>query len=260
MNVSTSRFPVRHVAHALLAAGVVFAATAQAQWRVVDNAANNKLQDMNSRIGTTSASGNGNGTVNGNLRDLYQQQVFESFNGNNEDSKAAPEPEEKLQHAQPTQSGVNMNADNRCKQATSGIAQQQYQLCREIVNTELAKYNYSLKMYEVTTQRQRYLDELKRQRASIQSHEVGKLQDNTNRILLLMSQMEIDRQQQQTYMDAYVARIGYLQEASKTLSQQALEGKGSSSGPGGVGGLIGGAVGIGTLKLALDAAQSKRRH
>ena len=70
---------------------------------------------------------NGDGTVNGNLRELYQQQVFESFNGNNEDSKAAPEPEEKLQHAQPTQSGVNMNADNRCKQASSGIAQQQFE-------------------------------------------------------------------------------------------------------------------------------------
>jgi len=75
-----------------------------------------------------------------------------------------------------------------------------------------------------------------------------------------MSQMEIDRQQQQTYMDAYVARIGYLQEASKTLAQQALEGKGGASGSGGLGGLIGGAVGIGTLKLALDAAQSRRRH
>ena len=258
MSKLTSQGCAIHITLILLAVGLGSAENAQAQWRVVDNAANTKLQDMNGRIGTTSATGNGNGTVNGNLRELYQQQVFESFNGNNEDSKAAPEPEEKLQHAQPTRSGVNMNADNRCKQATSGIAQQQYQLCREIVNTELAKYNYSLKMYEVTTQRQRYLDELKRQRANIQSHEVGKLQDNTNRILLLMSQMEIDRQQQQTYMDAYVARIGYLQEASKTLSQQALEGKGSASA--GVGGLIGGAVGIGTLKLALDAAQSKRRH
>jgi hypothetical protein len=260
MKYPKSSAVVRHVAVALLVIGVGAVSSAQAQWRVVDNAANTKLQDMNGRIGTTSANGNGNGTVNGNLRELYQQQVFESFNGNNDDSKAAPEPEEKLQHAQPTQSGVNMSADNRCKQATSGIAQQQYQLCREIVNTELAKYNYSLKMYEVTTQRQRYLDELKRQRGNIRSHEVGKLQDNTNRILLLMSQMEIDRQQQQTYMDAYVARIGYLQEASKTLSQQALEGKGSASGPGGLGGLIGGAVGIGTLKLALDAAQSRRRH
>ncbi len=260
MNPLTSTITRRQVAILFLVMGLGAVSTAQAQWRVVDNAANTKLQDMNGRIGTTSANGNGNGTVNGNLRELYQQQVFESFNGSNDDSKAAPEPEEKLQHAQPTRSGVNMNADNRCKQASSGIAQQQYQLCREIVNTELAKYNYSLKMYEVTTQRQRYLDELKRQRGSIRSHEVGKLQDNTNRILLLMSQMEIDRQQQQTYMDAYVARIGYLQEASKTLSQQALEGKGSASGVGGVGGLIGGAVGIGTLKLALDAAQSKRRH
>lgn len=257
MNVS--HLKTRHIALALLVMGLGATATAHAQWRVVDNAANTKLQDMNSRIGTTSASGNGNGTVNGNLRELYQQQVFESFNGNNEDSKAAPEPEEKLQHAQPTRSGVNMNADNRCKQAATGIAQQQYQLCREIVNTELAKYNYSLKMYEVTTQRQRYLDELKRQRANIRSHEVGKLQDNTNRILLLMSQMEIDRQQQQTYMDAYVARIGYLQEASKTLAQQALEGKGDSGG-GGLTGAIGGVVGIATLKAALEVAQSRRRN
>ena len=230
----------------LLITGLGVAASAHAQWRVIDRDANSKLRDMNGRIGTASATGNGDGTVNGNLRELYQQQVFESFNGNNEDSKAAPEPEEKLQHAQPTQSGVNMNADNRCKQASSGIAQQQYQLCREIVNTELAKYNYSLKMYEVTTQRQRYLDELKRQRANIRSHEVGKLQDNTNRILLLMSQMEIDRQQQQTYMDAYVARIGYLQEASKTLAQQALDGKGEGGG-GGLTGVIGGAVGFATL-------------
>jgi len=249
----------RHIVIAMLVMGLGAAPSVQAQWRVIDRDANSKLQDMNGRIGTTSATGNGNGTVNGNLRELYQQQVFESFNGNNEDSKAAPEPEEKLQHAQPTQSGVNMNADNRCKQAASGIAQQQYQLCREIVNTELAKYNYSLKMYEVTTQRQRYLDELKRQRGSIQSHEVGKLQDNTNRILLLMSQMEIDRQQQQTYMDAYVARIGFLQEASKTLAQQALEGKGDSGG-GGLGGAIGGAVGIATLKAALELAQSRRRN
>ena len=242
----------------LLITGLGVAASAHAQWRVIDRDANSKLRDMNGRIGTASATGNGDGTVNGNLRELYQQQVFESFNGNNEDSKAAPEPEEKLQHAQPTQSGVNMNADNRCKQASSGIAQQQYQLCREIVNTELAKYNYSLKMYEVTTQRQRYLDELKRQRANIRSHEVGKLQDNTNRILLLLSQMEIDRQQQQTYMDAYVARIGYLQEASKTLAQQALDGKGEAGG--GLGSAIGGAVGIATLKAALEIAQSKRRN
>lgn len=259
MNQLKPRADLRRYAIALIVLGLGGIPVAQAQWRVVDNAANTKLQDMNGRIGTTSASGNGNGTVNGNLRELYQQQVFDSYNSDNENGKAAPEPEEKLQHARPTQSGVNMNADNRCKQATSGVAQQQYQLCREIVNTELAKYNYSLKMYEVTTQRQRYLDELKRQRASIRSHEVGKLQDNTNRILLLMSQMEIDRQQQQTYMDAYVARIGYLQEASKTLAQQALDGKGNAGG-GGLTGVIGGAVGIATLKAALEIAQSRRRN
>jgi hypothetical protein len=263
MNQLTSHATARHIAIALLVMGLGTATSAHAQWRVVDNAANTKLQDMNGRIGTTSANGTGNGTVNGNLRELYQQQVFDSYNSDNENSKAAPEPEEKLQHARPTQSGANVNADSRCPQPSGGgAAQQQWQLCREIVNTELAKYNYSLKMYEVTTQRQRYLDELKRQRANIRSHEVGKLQDNTNRILLLMSQMEIDRQQQQTYIDAYVARIAYLQEASKTMAQQALEGTKSSTGGvgGGLGSIIGGLAGAGALKLALDAAQSRRRN
>jgi len=56
-----------------------------------------------------------------------------------------------------------------------------------------------------------------------------------------------------------VARIGYLQEASKTLAQQALEGKGEGSG-GGLTGVIGGAVGIATLKAALEIAQSRRRN
>ncbi len=217
----TTSHTAAYLALALLVMGLGTAASAQAQWRVVDREANTKLQDMNGRIGTTSANGNGNGTVNGNLRELYQQQVFESFNGNNDDSKAAPEPEEKLQHAQPTQSGVSMNADSRCKQATSGIAQQQYQLCREIVNTELAKYNYSLKMYEVTTQRQRYLDELKRQRGNIRSHEVGKLQDNTNRILLLMSQMESRRTWTPTSPGSAICRKRARRSPSKCWKERA---------------------------------------
>ena len=83
MNKPTSQGYVIPVALILLAVGLGAAENAQAQWRVIDNAANTKLQDMNGRSGTTSATGNGNGTVNGNLRELYQQQVFESVNGNN---------------------------------------------------------------------------------------------------------------------------------------------------------------------------------
>ena len=41
--------------------------------------------------------------------------------------------------------------------------------------------------------------------------------------------------------------------------QQALDGKGEGGG-GGLTGVIGGAVGIATLKAALDIAQSKRRN
>lgn len=231
--------------------------SAHAQWRVIDNAANDKLNTVNDRIGNSSANGNGNGTVTGNLRELYQQQQFESYDSSNHYMQAAEEPEERLEEGRPTT--VSITAESRCPQPSAqGVAQQQWEICKEIVATELAQYNYSLKMYEITKKRQEYLDELRQQRAGFGAHEIGKLQDNTNRILLLMSQMEIDKQQQKTYQDAYAARLHYLQQASRTMTQQALEGTKSDSG--GLGGVIGGLVGAGALKLALDQAQSERRH
>ena len=86
MKPLTSHSTARALVAFLLITGLGVAASAHAQWRVIDRDANSKLRDMNGRIGTASATGNGDGTVNGNLRELYRQQVFESFNGNNEDS------------------------------------------------------------------------------------------------------------------------------------------------------------------------------
>lgn len=251
----------------VLAMGLyLMAGSAYAQWQVVDNEGNTQLRNANStleeisrRIGETSASGQGQGSVTGNLRDIYRQQYIGSFQSSNDGTAAADEPKEKLTEDRPSAS-VTMTAEARCPQPSAqGVAQQQWQLCQEIVNTEMAQYNYSLSMYDLTKKRQEYLDELKNQRANIREHEIGKLEDNTNRILLLMSQMEIDRQQQRTYMDAYAARINYLQQVSRTLSQQALEGTRSSGGGGGLPGGIGAIIGGGALAIALEAARTNER-
>ncbi len=253
MNIQTpgiNRHAHRLAGVCLAFAALSIAAPAQAEWHVRDQQARERLRSIDNRIGS--------GDVNARLRQIYeQQQLAGGYSSSDENAKAPDEPEEKLTDDQPSQF-VTMDEAKRCPTPRgSGVVQDQWQLCREIYRTEMAQYNYSLKMYELTRKRQQYLDQLKSQRANIGATETGKLHDNTNRVLLLMSQMEIDRQQQKTYMDAYAARLHYLQQATKTMSQQALDGtKGAN---GGIGSIIGGLVGGLALDAALDAAQSRRR-
>lgn len=254
------------VALALSVAGI-----ASAQWRVVDNEANQKLNDANShlerisrRIGEASANGEGTGTVTGNLGELYRQQYLGEFDADNENIQASenPKDDDLVPAGFPSSNSSGIELADRCpppRAGAAGAAQRQWELCRDIVNTELAQYRYSLAMFELSRKRQSYLDELRSQRASINQHEIGKLQDNTNRILILMSQMEIDKQQHRTYMDAYAARINYLKQATTMLGRQVLDGnRAATSGglPGAIGGIFAGAM----LKGILEAHQSNRRR
>lgn len=193
------------------------AASAQAEWRVVDNKGNTHLENIKDRLGE--------GDVNENLTNLYNQQKIDKFKSS-EHTKKADDPDEVLDKEKPS-TQVEIGADKRCPQPplTSGaVGQQQYQLCNELVTTELAKYKYSMKMYEVTSMRNKRLEEIENERKSIGENDHGKLQDNSNKLLALLSRMEIDRQQQKTYMDAYDARLQYLTAARDTLTKQAMEG------------------------------------
>lgn len=232
------------------AVALVTALPVQAEWYVQDREARRTLKSIEGRIGE--------GDVNRRLREIYDQQRINQFKADNEGTKAAEDPKLTLDDENASAS-VTMDEDTRCPSPGSApVAQQQWQLCKEIHQTEIAQYQYSVKMFELTRKRQQYLDLLKQQRAGFGAHETGKLHDNTNRVLLLMSQMEIDRQQQRTYMDAYAARLNYLNQMSKTMSQHALEGNKGSGG--GIGSLITGLVGGIALDAALDAAQSRRHY
>lgn len=227
-------------------------AFAQNAWEVHDKHANDHLAEIEKRIGD-------DGTVNGNLRKLAK------IGGSGKSGDDAKEPEEKLNPAQPSDQ-VNKTVNDRCPGSggAAGAAQQQWQLCQEIVKTELAQYKYSMTMYELARTRQQRLQEIERERGGLGADEQGKLQDNTNKLLALLSRMEVDRQQSRAYMDAYAARLAYLRAVRDMLSNEVLRGKdggggGGSSGGGVNGRVAAGVVGLATMKAALDAVKSERK-
>ena len=155
---------------------------------------------------------------------------------------------------------VSIRQDKRCPgpPGKGAVLKQQHQLCQEIVKTELARYTYALKMHELTRTRYERFEAIQEEREGLKDEEQGRLQDNSNKLLALMSLMEIDRQQYRTYMDAYEARLTYLSAARDRLTQDALQGK-KEGGPD-AGGIVGGIVGGAALKAALELAKTRQRH
>lgn len=223
----------------LVLTGLLCMGSVHAQWKVVDDAGNQHLQKIRADLGEN------DGNVNKNLVNLYNQQKL----GTSKSAGAiAKDPEELLDANNP--SLVIIGVDDRCPATIAqGVPQQQHQICQELVKTELAQYRYSLRMYQQAKDRHARLQEIESDRSDLKTEDQGKLQDNSNKLLDLISLMEIDRQQQKTYMDAYEARLHYLHAAQDLLSQQALSGNGS---------VWSGVVGGVAMKEALDGVKTKR--
>ncbi|MBN7134799.1 hypothetical protein A7A76_08715 [Lysobacter enzymogenes] len=236
------------LAAALLGASLCTSAPAQNAWEVHDKHANDHLAEIEKRIGD-------DGNVNANLNKLAK---IGSAKKSGDDAK---EPEEKLDAKDPSVQ-VKKSIEERCPNpgGSAGAAQQQWQLCQEIVKTELAQYTYSMTMYELSRKRQERLQEIEQERSNLSVGEQGKLQDNSNKLLALLSRMEVDRQQSRAYMDAYSARLTYLRAVRDMLSNEVLRGKDSGGGSSGSGRIAAGVVGIATMKAALCAVASQRKN
>lgn len=222
---------------------------AQNAWEVHDKHANDHLAEIEKRIGSE-------GTVNGNLKKLAK---LGSAKTSGEEAK---EPEEKLDPQRPS-AQVDKAINERCPAAgQGGAAQQQSLLCQEIVKTELAQYKYSLVMYELARKRQERLKEIEQERSNLGSEDQGKLQDNTNKLLALLSRMEVDRQQSRAYMDAYAARLSYLRAVRDMITNEVLRGKESgNAGALGIGGKIAaGVAGLVAMKATLCGVASKPKN
>ena len=218
---------------------------ARAQWRVVDEKGNQHLAEIRERIGA--------GDVNARLRQLHDQQRLARYATTEHGGEAAA-PGLVLDRDKPS-TAVDIGVEQRCPSdsAAHARASQQGTLCEEMVATELARYRYSVQMYEVALVRSKRLGEIERERLQIGEDQQGRLQDNSNKLLALLSRMQVDRQQHQTYMDAYDARLRYLSAAHGVLAAQAMEGDRS---PAAVPAAI---ATLGTLALALEGVRTERR-
>lgn len=225
---------------------------ASAEWHVRDQQTRQNTQEISDRIGS-------DGTVNGNLVKLYEQQKFPKTSGNSE-LEAEPTADEKLDRTNPTT--VTFGIESRCPDAgAEGVPQQQVTLCQEIVKTELAKYRFSLRMYDRAKTRHDRLKAIEDERNGLNEEDQGKLQENSNKLLQLLSLMEIDRQQSDTYMAAYDARLQHLTAIRDQMSKQVLGGKKCKKGLSATAcALASGVAGGVTLKVSLDALKTKQEY
>ncbi|ETC82612.1 type IV secretion system protein VirB5 [Xanthomonas hortorum pv. carotae str. M081] len=162
-----------------------------------------------------------------------------------------------------------------CSSTTAGtpVATQQKEGCELIQRTRNSQYNYMVAMYDITTKRLERLRKIEQERTEIKDNELGKLEDNTNKLIALKTLMDIDRQQMESAMFAYQTRLGFLTKQQDAQAWAAMRGKkapsGDPSSQGGVGsffeslgntlGDFGKSVVAGAaMKVALDSVRSDR--
>ncbi|PBS13130.1 hypothetical protein CMZ82_05800 [Lysobacteraceae bacterium NML93-0792] len=181
--------------------------------------------------GTQERLGN-NGTVTGQLNDLKTElnrklQIAQR-GGSTPEMVAAPTGDEALNETQPSTTSVGL--DRLCTASTSTpLGQQQRQLCRDLANTELAQYRFSMRMFERASENYDRLKQLDDHRRSLSSDDYANIQYNTNEVLALTALMDNDRDRYNTYMAAYSARIAHIRNSQAALTRNALKGGGGLS-------------------------------
>lgn len=204
-------------------------------WQVIDNDANKQLEKTNSKLDAID-------------KKLKSMQTLGSYK---QLGDRAADPGVPLA-SQALTEGI---------EACNNVTENQRDVCREIIKTRNAQMDYMTVMYKLASQtRNQQLTDIQDERRRIAATDYGKLQDNTNKLIALQTQMEIDRQQMQAAMYAYDTRLAYLRESQAKSASNMLAGKSENSGLIGdflkeIGGsLITGAA----LKAALEAQRSDR--
>lgn len=238
---SSNRFGVRM---ALIALCALVPATAFAQWEVVDKDANKKLE---------------------NLDKIRKQNLI----GGQEKEKASGEEVEK-----PKEKLVKRKDDEgvaQCAKSTSGtaVSDEQKKTCEIIQRTRNSQYNYMVAMYDITAKRLERLRAIEKERQKIKPEELGKLEDNTNKLIALKTLMDIDRQQAETAMFAYEKRLAFLTEVQAAGARAAMNGQKPPSADGqagftlfpgwdGLGDIASKVIGGVAMTAALEAAKSEK--
>jgi hypothetical protein len=237
----------------LLALGimaVLVAGAASADWRVYDDNVERVLEQIrDDHIGKDG------GTVTTHLKNVNDRLSIkgDEFKAGGDDDSKPVQPKESddrlTDKAKPT-AAANVAEVDRCqtpKGGGGGIPQQQNIVCKELYKTEIARYRFSLEMYDLAEKRNKKLQEIIAERNALNEKDFGKMEENTNKLVALQAQMDNDRDRYQTYMQAYQARTDHLVKTKELLAEQAMSGNGKSN-P--MGGIVGGAVLLTALKAA----------
>ena len=242
MNVPSRKSKTRRLIRAAVAIalgiGLVSSLSASADWSVYDSRVEQQLKDVNKTLGSSK-----NGTVAGNLNNLRTIGKGD-FNKDTQDGEKqgkykAPPLEIKQapgvnQPSWDKPSLADLSEDTRCPAPNGGtvagaglgsMQSQQWQICKEIRDTERAQIKYNLMMSDLSGKRYERLKEIQDERQNFRNEtDAGLLQSNTNKMLALVALIQIDQQQQKAYNEAYQARLGYLRGNQERLSQLAIHG------------------------------------
>lgn len=169
------------------------------------NTANN-TNKTNQLIG---GSGNNNDTINGHLKNIDTLGNAPATLSTVAAPATAVNPD----------SMVSAPTDNSAT-ACSGVASGQQSMCQNIIKAKVARFNYMKAMYDSTLKLQTALTNLQNARQQIGTEEFGKLQDNSNQILAIIAQLQIDRQQMESVNLAYLA---YIDDQQTQQAQQAKD-------------------------------------
>ncbi len=199
---------------ALLGTGVAAAA-----WRVNDTATQDRIREVERRLGN-------DGTVTGRVTELNRKLQIAPRGGTTPAMIVEPTGEEALNATQPSTTVVAI--DQLCTTgAQTMLGEQQQRLCQDLARTELAQYRFSLRMFERAKQNYDRLKQIEDHRRSLGANDYANIQQNTNEILALTALMDNDRDRYQTYMAAYSARISHIRNSQTALTRNALKGSGS---------------------------------
>lgn len=162
--------------------------------------------------------------------------------------------------------GLNDFVQERCGDASrlpaspnriADIAKRQHQNCIAIVQTENTRYNVMVRILDSLAERDRQMDEIRRQAENVPEDQPGALDRVDNNIAQLEARVAADVQNASTLLGAYDSSLQALHTEQVWLGQAAFSDQAASKG--GIGGLLDTAVQYGTLKAALEIARARDR-
>ncbi|MFT4196648.1 MAG: hypothetical protein QM601_01830 [Pseudoxanthomonas sp.] len=219
---STKRRIRRHAGLVMLALclGLVVSGQASADWYVQDTQTHTQLS-----------------TANGYLKeiDARLEQIYKQSNVNGETFDTTAYPTKTLQSDSDGKMSKRTDTStvqaSRCPTVSNNTANAtQLTLCKDMVTKEVKLNDYLVDMLTLMENRQTQLKTILEERSKITSGsttEVGSLESNTNRLLALQTQLQIDQMNLQLTVDSYNR---YFADQNAKLADYAREQqRGSSS-------------------------------